>query len=87
MGGSKDRIGTLTMEHGQVEARRLEDSNFILVYQLDIQKSRLSDLNPALTSISIVLESEKPRPFTFKNADDCKKFVMAFKVTKAWMLG
>ena len=87
MGGQKDRIGTLTMEHGQVEARRFEGSSSISVYQFDIQKSRLSDLNPASTSISIVPESGKPRSFTFKNADDCKKFAIAFEATKAWILG
>ena len=88
MGMSKDRIGTLTMEHGKVEARRFESNESILVYEFRIQSSKLS--NRKLSSATIEIASDqfnKSRTFTFKSADECNQFVQAFDATKTWISG
>jgi hypothetical protein len=88
MGMNKDRIGTLTMEHGKVEARRFESSESILVYEFRIQSSMLG--NRTLSSATIEIASDqfnKSRTFTFKSADEVSQFVQAFDATKTWISG
>ena len=88
MGMSKDRIGTLTMEHGKVEARRFESSQSILVYEFRIQDSILG--NRKLTSATVEIapdQFKKSRTFTFQSADECNQFVEAFDATKTWISG
>ena len=89
MGMSKDRIGTLTMEHGKVEARRFESSQSILVYEFRIQDSMLGNrkLNSATLEIAPDHQFKKSRTFTFKSADECNQFVQAFDATKTWISG
>jgi hypothetical protein len=85
---SKERIGTLTMEHGKVEARRFESSQSILVYEFRIQDSILG--NRKLTSATVEIapdQFKKSRTFTFQSADECNQFVEAFDATKTWISG
>ena len=84
----KDRIGTLTMEHGKVEARRFESSESILVYEFRIQSSKLSNRKLSSATIEIASDqSNKPRTFTFKSTDEVSQFVQAFDATKTWISG
>ena len=89
LGSSKDRIGTLTIQHGQVEARRYEGGQSILVYQFSAMTGTLSDSAPTSSScITIhpaVDASEKARTFTFKSQKDRTQFEEAFQATKAWI--
>ena len=86
MGMNKDRIGTLTMEHGKVEARRFESSTSILVYEFRIQSSMLGNRKLSSATIEITPDQfNKSRTFTFKSADECNQFVQAFDATKTWM--
>ena len=87
MGGSKDRIGTLQMEHGIIEARRFEGGQSILVYQFRIESSVLGNSNPSSASIEIASPQDKTRAFTFKNPAECNQFVEAFNATKNWISG
>ena len=87
MGGSKDRIGTLQMEHGIIEARRFEGGQSILVYQFRIESSVLGNTNPSSASIEIASPQDKTRAFTFKNPAECNQFVEAFNATKNWISG
>ena len=87
MGGSKDRIGTLTMEHGAIEARRFESGQSILVYQFRIESSVLGNSNPSSASLEITSLNDKPRAFTFKSTAECNQFVEAFNATKNWISG
>ena len=47
MGGSKERIGTLTLEHGAIEARRFEGGQSIPVYNFCVESSMLVNCNPS----------------------------------------
>jgi hypothetical protein len=88
MGINKDRIGTLTMEHGKVEARRFESNESILVYEFRIQSSKLSNRKLSSATIEIASDqSNKPRTFTFKSTDEVSQFVQAFDATKTWISG
>ena len=87
MGGSRDRIGTLTMEHGAIEARRFESGQSILVYQFRIESSVLGNSNPSSASIEIASPHDKPRVFTFTSPAECNQFVEAFNATKNWISG
>ncbi len=85
-GMNKDRIGTLTMEHGKVEARRLEGSESILVYEFRILSSMLGHRKLSSTTIEIAFDQfNKSRTFTFKSADEVSQFVQAFDATKTWI--
>jgi hypothetical protein len=88
MGINKDRIGTLTMEHGKVEARRFESNESILVYEFRIQSSKLSNRKLSSATIEIASDqSNKPRTFTFQSTDEVSQFVQAFDATKTWISG
>ncbi len=88
MGMNKDRIGILTMEHGKVEARRLESGQSILVYEFRIQSSMLGHRKLSSATIEIAPDQfNKSRTFTFKSADEVSQFVQAFDATKTWISG
>jgi hypothetical protein len=87
LGFSKDRIGTLTMEHGAIEARRFESGKSYVVYRFDIQSSMLDNFNPSSASLEIATPADKPRTFTFQSTADRNQFAQAFHTTKTWISG
>ena len=84
-GGSKDRIGTLTMQHGEIVARRFDDGQAILVYTFKVNSCQASRV-AGKAYIDLTDMGQKPRTFTFKSVQDCDEFESALKATKTWIL-
>ena len=88
LGSSKDRIGTLTIQHGQVQVQRYDGAQSILVYQFGAMTGTLSGSTPTSSCITIhpaVNSSDKARTFTFRSQEDRTQFEEAFQATKAWI--
>ena len=82
---SKDRIGTLTLEHGSVVASRFEDGRSIQVFVYNITTSS-SNRIPGKAALDLRGEhDQKTKTFYFQSQADCDKFDDAIKATKAWM--
>jgi hypothetical protein len=93
LGGKKERVGNLTLQHGCIKVHRVEGKKSILEFEFEVAHSSLGREKgkAEITLLSIKstatrdADKGKPRKFTFKNIEECDALESAFKATNTWM--
>jgi serine/threonine protein kinase len=93
LGGKKERVGNLTLQHGCIKVHRVEGKKSILEFEFEVAHSSLGREKgkAEITFLSIKATASrdadkgKPRKFTFKTLEDCDALQSAFEATKTWM--
>jgi len=84
-GISKERVGTLTLEHGNVVAHRFEDRQSIQVFAYNITTCVVNSI-PGKAALELRGEHDhKGKTFYFQSQEDCDTLDTAIKATVLWM--